>query len=101
VWFVSLSVVPIAEGSHFAEFAGAHVNCWVARPEREAVSRASQIAAEQGWRVTSIVQSCEVVEGNYSLGDPGGDYFRQAEIDGEVSVFHTWPNSASDRDTNQ
>jgi hypothetical protein len=101
VWFVSLTAVPVAEGNHFDEFAGAQISCWVARPQVEAVARATQLVAEQGWRVTSVEESCEVVESDYAPGDPGGEYFRQAKVDGEVWVFYTWPNDAPDRDTNQ
>lgn len=79
------------------KFGGAQVNCWVALPEHEALSRAGRLVEAYGWRVEAVEDSREVTRDDYPPGSSGLSHFEQALTDIEVVVFHTWPNDANDR----
>ena len=97
MWFVSLTASPLADTDDFAKFGGAHVNCWLLLPEREALARAARLVEGDGWRVEHIDESREVARSDYAVDASGLSYFEQALVDREVVVFHTWPNEAEDR----
>jgi hypothetical protein len=101
VWFVSISASPVAGTEDFAKVGGAHVNCWLALPEHEALARAAQLVEAYGWRVEVVDESREVARADYESDSSGLSYFEQALRDREVVVFHTWPNEAKDRGTLQ
>jgi hypothetical protein len=97
VWFVSVTSFPVEPGE-FAKFGGAHVNCWlVVETEAQAIRRATELVEGYGWRVESV-DRCQATErAHYDTDSDDLEYFEQALIDGEVVVFHTWPNEAEDR----
>ena len=101
MWFVSLSASPVAGTEDFVKFGGAHVNCWLALPESEALGRAAQLVEAYGWRVEVVDESREVTRDDYQPESSGLAHFEQALTDREVVVFHTWPNEANDRGTLQ
>src|SRR4051794_17234044 len=89
VWFISLTASPLANTDDFGKFGGAHVNCWVLLPERDATARAARVVEGYGWRVERIDESREVVRSDYALDASGLAHFEQALSDQEVVVFHT------------
>jgi hypothetical protein len=101
VWFISLTALPLADTDDFGKFGGAHVNCWVLLPERDALARATRLVEGYGWRVERIDESREVARSDYAEDASELAYFEQALSDQEVMVFHTWPNEAEDRGVTQ
>jgi hypothetical protein len=97
VWFISLTASPLANTDDFVKFGGAQVNCWLLLPEREALVRATSLVEGYGWRIEHVDESREVLRSEYFVHASGLAYFEQALVDGEVVVFHTWPNEAGDR----
>ena len=84
--------------SDLAEAAGAFINCWIQRDTREdAESYARGAIADQDWRITRLEESSLVTRDTQPIQTI--QYFEQAEIDGEVFVFHTWPVGAQDDGT--
>ena len=98
---MSISASPVAGTEDFVKFGGAHVNCWLALPEREALGRAAELVEAYGWRVEAVDESREVTRDDYQPDSSGLSHFEQALTDREVVVFHTWPNEANDRGTLQ
>ena len=81
-----------------AEAGGAFINCWIDRATREeAESHARDAIANQDWSVTRLEEAVLVTRETQSA--ESRQYFDQAEIDGEVFVFHTWPVEAQDHGT--
>ena len=97
MWFVRLSATPLAESQEFAEFGGAYVNCWLDMPERDAMVRASELIKSYGWQIETIEESRPVAIESYEPESEGSKYFKQAQVDREVVVFHSWSNNANDR----
>jgi len=74
---------------------GAFINCWIDRPTREeAESHVRDAIANQDWSVTRLEEAVLVTRETQPA--ESRQYFDQAEIDGEVFVFHTWPVAAQD-----
>jgi hypothetical protein len=73
---------------------GAFINCWIQRPTREeAESFARGSIAEQDWTITRLDECGSVTRETQPAS--GLQYFDQAELDGEVFVFHTWDHGTS------
>jgi hypothetical protein len=73
-------------------YAGAMVNCWILRDNQsqaEAVAR--DWIGDEDWRITSVEEAMLMTREMQAAHPDGMQYFEQAEIDGEVFVFHTWP----------
>jgi len=73
---------------------GAFVNCWIHRdtPE-EAESYARGAIADQDWSIMRVEDSRSVTRETQPVDSL--QYFDQAELDGEVFVFHTWDDGTS------
>ena len=90
MFFLQFEVRP----SRQADYGGAFVNCWVKREElsdAEAVAR--DMICKSGWEIVNCVESGVMARENQL---PNGiQYFEQAEIDGEVLLFHAYPSEES------
>ena len=98
MWYVSLTASPVAGTDDFLKFGGAHVNCWLSLPEREALKRAAQVVEMYGWRIDMVDDSYEAMLSDYPPDTPGFRYFEQAVTHGEIVVFHAWPKGAEAED---
>jgi hypothetical protein len=59
----------------------------------EAVARSS--INDEDWYITRVETATEITR---QTQNPGGlQYFEQAEVDGAIFVYHTWPTGAPDR----
>jgi hypothetical protein len=75
--------------------AGAFANCWVQRESLAAAEAAARALIDTaGWTVSSLDRSAIVTRETQAA--EGMAYFEQAEIDGEVVVFHMWPSAQSE-----
>ena len=79
----------------FGEYAGAIVACWVQRATQiEALSVARGWIGDEDWAITAT-EYAALITRDTQLPD-GGQYFEQAQTDGEVFVFYTFPVGAPD-----
>jgi hypothetical protein len=88
IYFVSFLAKPVTLEEDGAT--GAYVNCWIKRESAVvAQAQAEKDIRENGWRIEAIEQSVRAVE-DKPKKEAGLEYFEQAQIDGEVYVYHTW-----------
>jgi hypothetical protein len=82
----------------FGKYGGAAVSCWIQRDTQgEAESVARGWIADEDWTITAMDEASLITK--ETQPPDGMQYFEQAEIDGEVFVFHTFPTGGLD-DTN-
>jgi len=98
MFYLRFEARPKNTSEHAEKAAGAFVNCWIQRntPE-EAETYARGAIADQDWSITRLEESRSVTR-ETQLAD-SLQYFEQAELDGEVFVFHTWSTAAHDDGT--
>jgi hypothetical protein len=90
---------PRPDSAEYAESGGAYVNAFIdAFSEADAHTAAQASIADAGWIVEELDEVSFVDRTDYADDDPDLEYFEQALIDGEVLVFHTWPNEPQDED---
>jgi hypothetical protein len=83
----------------FGKYAGATVCCWVHRETQdEAAAVARGWIGDEDWRITAMEYASQITK-ETQLPD-GMRYYEQAEIDGEVFVFYTWPMNTEDDSRN-
>jgi len=98
MFFFQFEVRPKKSHPKRDEYGGAVVTCWIRRDtKRQAEAVARRWLAHEDWRITAVDEAAEIKREEQR--PEGLRYFEQAEIDGEVFVFHTWPVGAPD-DTN-
>ncbi len=67
---------------------GAYINCWVKQKSAAAAQQQAETTIRNNsWVVEAVEEAAEVVE---VPSAESAQYFEQAQIDGEVYVFHTW-----------
>ncbi|MGI8980716.1 MAG: hypothetical protein ACR2FY_15930 [Pirellulaceae bacterium] len=100
MYFVQFLATPRKNARTAPESAGAFVNCWIERPSlAEAINTARESVEAEGWIVDEPEMAHQVDAGHYSESDEGEQYFKQALIDKEVFVFHTFPDvDANDKE---
>ena len=82
-----------------SDIAGAYVNCWIDRLDRQTAEEvARQQIAQSSWSIESLEKYCVVSGADYEGDQRGRQYFEQALIDKEVLVFHRWPASGEYED---
>jgi hypothetical protein len=97
MFFFQFEVRPKETHPKRDEYEGAMVSCWVLRDtqsQAEAVARGW--IGDEDWRITRVETATPMTRGQQAEHPDGLRYFEQAEIDGEVFVFHTWPVGAPD-----
>jgi hypothetical protein len=98
MFYLRFEARPKGTSQHAIEAGGAFISCWIQRdtPE-EAESYARGAITDQKWSVTRLEESRTVTRETQTADSI--KYFEQAELDGEVFVFHTWPVGAQDHGT--
>jgi hypothetical protein len=83
----------------FGHYACAMVSCWIQRDTQDqAAAVARGWIGDEDWTIIRT-EHADLITRETQLPD-GLQYFEQAEIDGEVFVFFTYPVGAPDDDTN-
>ena len=83
---------PKANSDKAKEFGGAYVSCWIMSDNLEEANLiAKGMISEQGWVNITLDEGYEIDESHYKNKKDGLEYYRQALIDKEVLVFHTYP----------
>jgi hypothetical protein len=103
LFLVTIEARPEPDSDEHGVAGGAFVNCWVnAEDLRTAERRAIALIEVGGWRPHRFHDWELVTRATYEGREPpdGGPDLRevveQAFIDGEVSVFNTWPRTGTD-----
>jgi hypothetical protein len=90
MYLVTFEVRPTRLCGNYAKVAGAFVNCWMRSATCASARRVARRALRrEGWRLLEEVASSQKLPRNLAEGTE--PFYRQAMVDGEVFVFHTWP----------
>jgi hypothetical protein len=88
---------PKESNTEAADKGGAYINCWINREsQEEAESYARGSIADEDWTIVNLEEAFEASGEDYAQDEEGMAYFKQAEVDDEVFVFHTYPIDAAD-----
>lgn len=94
-YFFQVEVSPGPGNPERANIGGAIVSCWI---RIETATEASEIVTRKlsdlSWIIKSVSGPRARTEADYDEHSEGGGYFQQAQIDGEVFVFHTFAEKA-------
>ena len=95
MFLLEFEVRPRPNNPEVKECGGAKVCCWInVDTQEEAESIARKTIIDGKWAIIKMEEVSLVTKDTQSV--EGMQYFEQAEIDGEVFVFHTWPIKAPD-----
>jgi hypothetical protein len=53
---------------------------------------------ENHWKILNLEESFPVTEEHYEENDESLEFYQQAVIDGEVYVYHSWPNEPQEEE---
>ena len=102
IYLITIRVRPDQGSPEHTDSGGAYVNAFVDRSSQtEAIETAERGLEEAGWLVDEIGEISLVARADYSGDDENLQYFDQALVDGEVLIFHTWPNEPQEGETVQ
>ena len=95
MFYFYFEVRPRPKHAKSKEYGGAAACCWIKRDDQNTAENvARRIIVEQNWVITKLEGAGLITRETQNL--EGMEYFKQAEIDGEVVVFHVWPIGALD-----
>lgn len=96
IFFAQYEVQPTSDTPEFEVCGGAYINCWVsAESPSAAQAQAFASISQNGWNVVGVEEPCnEATDDWYWEDEENRAYFEQAQIDGEVYVYHQWPNDS-------
>lgn len=99
IYFLQYETVPSENSENYADTGGAYINCWIkAKSIADATILAEIHINENEWVILKLEESYPVNYELYEYGDESLEYFQQAEIDGEVYVYHSWPNEPQEEE---
>ena len=91
MYLLTYHVLPSAEHPETNELGGAYVNCFIERKDLlSAEQTARQLVENERWEIDKLDNS-QLLESENDVGDEKLEYYRQALIDKEVLVFHSYP----------
>ncbi len=86
---------PKPENPEYGAIDGAYVSLFVNEPiQAAAEAAATAFIEEQGWDAGELDEAFPVTAEMYPVGHPSRERFEQAQIDGIVATFNTWPVGA-------
>jgi hypothetical protein len=100
VCFFQFEAIPKHDNPESVDVGGALINCWVSAPTlREGELLARSHVDASGWLIGSR-EDAAVIERSDCIGDPDAlAFYSEAEAQGAVYIFHTWPLGSDDDDT--
>ncbi|MFG0285382.1 MAG: hypothetical protein ACF8R7_13270 [Phycisphaerales bacterium JB039] len=98
--FLRFEGVPQKDNPDYLEFGGAFINCWVRAPSLEAARTTARAEiADAGWTIIEDIEAYIIERTDYTDDQQTAiDRFDQAQIDGEVYEFNTYPPEDLDDD---
>lgn len=94
MYFIMLHATPKGDNPESETCGGAYINYWVlARNLDEAIARASERVAAEGWDADEVVEAKESRRENYDAADPdsGLECFEEAAVEGDCVLLYTYP----------
>lgn len=90
MFFFRFKAKPEAINPESRTSAGAYINCWISRKKKvEAEAVARKTIKKERWTILKLEKGCRIMP--KTQRPSGMKYYKQALIDKEVLVFHTWP----------
>jgi len=93
IFYLQYEAEPTIKSDDYNLVGGAFINCWV---KSNTLQSAKEIAEENikdnNWLVLNLEEYSPVSNNSYNLDDNSLEHYKQAEVDGEVYVYHSWPN---------
>ncbi len=91
MFYLAFDGVPTKEHPDFDSVGGSGIYCWIiAESLNAAEAQARNHLEESGWFIKEYEEGFEVDETSFEDSEML-QYYQQAEIDGEVFLFHTYP----------
>jgi hypothetical protein len=99
VYRIVYLVHPKPVHSDYGRIDGAYASCWVKESVLEAADAAARsFLDEHGWDVEEHDETYLVNAESCPPNAEGREYFEQVQLDGLVTVFHTWPVGAPEEE---
>lgn len=99
MYFLQYEAAPSPTSEHYKDTGGAFINCWIkAKSIGDAKKLAEMSIKGSEWIILRLEKFYHVNREFYESDDESLDYFQQAEIDGEVYVYHSWPNEPQEEE---
>lgn len=99
IYFLQYESAPSPTSEDYKDTGGAFINCWIqAKSIEDAKKQAETCIKESEWIILKLEKSHPVNREFYESDDESLEYFQQAEVDGEVYVFHSWPNEPQEEE---
>ena len=96
VFFFQFRCSPLTNSYNYLEYEGAFINCWIKSDnEYAAVETAQGYIFNSKWKVEELEEKDIIDDEFYNQKDEGLKYYKQALLDGECYVFHTWERKPS------
>jgi hypothetical protein len=96
MFYLAFDGVPMKEHPDFDSFGGSGIYCWIIADSLNAAeSQARNHLEESGWFIKEYEEGFEVDETSFEDSEML-QYYQQAEIDGEVFLFHIYPARESE-----
>jgi hypothetical protein len=99
MFYLQYACIPSPTSDNYDEIGGAFISCWIKAVSMEAARKMAEVAInENNWIVQKLEESCPIKKEDYGVDDESLEYYKQAEIDGEVYVYDTWPNKPQEEE---
>ena len=99
MFYLQYGCIPSQTSDKYGELGGAYISCWIKAVSMKAARKIAELAIQENkWIVQGLEESYPIKQKNYEKDDESLEYFQQAEIDGEVYVYDTWPNEPQEED---
>jgi len=95
-FFFEIQAVPTSDNPDNGEITGACINCWVRIQTPEAAEDlVTRKLSDEDWRIESIFGPEVHTAEDYQTDPTGVEFFQQAQLDGDVFVFHVYEKEDS------
>ena len=93
IYYIQYESIPTIESQDYKDTGGAFINCWVNATSIDSAKTIAESAInENHWKILNLEESFSVNEEYYEENDESLEFYKQAVIDGEVYVYHSWQN---------
>ena len=97
IFYLQYEASPTIESDIYNDVGGAYINCWIKTDSlQSAMKIAEKDIKNNRWVVHNLEDLGSVTNDNYDEDDNALEYYQQALMDGEVYVYHSWPNEQQD-----
>jgi hypothetical protein len=99
MFYLQYRCIPSETSDNYRELGGAYISCWIKAVSIKGARTIAEFEIQENeWIVQELEESGPIKREDYEKDDESLEYYHQAEIDGEVYVFDTWPNEPQDED---